>query len=87
MKILLIDVYNYNKGGAETVCFNTGKVLEEQGHEVVYFTLKWKDNNPSPYSKRDRGTGTLMHQHTGIMPQQVRTSAETSVCYVPYCVA
>ena len=36
--------------------------------------------------ERDRGTGTLMHQHTGIMPQQVRTSAETSVCYVPYCV-
>lgn len=51
MKILLIDVYNYNKGGAETVCFNTGKMLEEQGHKVVYFTLKWKDNNPSPYSK------------------------------------
>lgn len=51
MKVLLIDVYNYNKGGAETVCFNTGKMLEEHGHEVVYFTLKWADNNPSPYSK------------------------------------
>ena len=51
MKILLIDVYNYNKGGAETVCFNTGKALEELGHDVVYFTLKWKDNNPSSYSK------------------------------------
>ena len=51
MKILLIDVYNYNKGGAETVCFNTGKLLEEHGHQVVYFTLKWEENNPSPYSK------------------------------------
>lgn len=51
MKVLLIDVYNYNKGGAETVCFNTGKMLEEHGHEVAYFTLKWADNNPSPYSK------------------------------------
>lgn len=51
MKILLIDVYNYNKGGAETVCFNTGKMLEEHGNKVVYFTLKWKENNPSPYSK------------------------------------
>ena len=51
MKILLIDVYNFNKGGAETVCFNTGKLLEEHGHKVVYFTLKWSDNNPSPYSK------------------------------------
>lgn len=39
MRILLIDVYHYNKGGAETVCFNTGAMLEEQGHQVVYFTL------------------------------------------------
>ena len=51
MKVLLIDVYNFNKGGAETVCFNTGKLLEEHGHEVVYFTLKWKDNRPSPFSR------------------------------------
>lgn len=51
MKVLLIDVYNYNKGGAETVCFNTGRLLEEHGHCVVYFTLKWKENNHSPYSK------------------------------------
>ena len=50
MKVLLIDVYNFNKGGAETVCFNTGRLLEEHGHKVVYFTLKWKDNCPSLYS-------------------------------------
>lgn len=51
MKVLLIDVYNYNKGGAETVCFNTGKMLEEHGLSVVYFTLKWPNNKPSPFSK------------------------------------
>lgn len=51
MKILLIDVYNFNKGGAETVCFNTGNLLEEHGHEVVYFTLKWPQNKPSPFNK------------------------------------
>lgn len=51
MKVLLIDVYYYNKGGAETVCFNTGKLLVEHGHQVVYFTLKWEENNPSPYSR------------------------------------
>lgn len=51
MKVLLIDVYNYNKGGAETVCFNTGKMLENHGHKVIYFTLKWAENKPSPYSK------------------------------------
>ena len=43
MKVLLIDVYNYNKGGVEMICFNTGKLLEEHGHQVVYFTLKWEE--------------------------------------------
>lgn len=51
MKILLIDVYNYNKGGAETVCFNTGRMLEQHGHNVAYFTLKWSANKPSSFSK------------------------------------
>lgn len=51
MKVLLIDVYNYNKGGAETVCFNTGTLLQQHGHKVIYFTLKWKENNPSPQEK------------------------------------
>ncbi|WP_304301051.1 glycosyltransferase [Phocaeicola plebeius] len=51
MKILLIDVYHYNKGGAETVCFNTGKMLEDNGHEVIYFTLKWNKNLPSKFEK------------------------------------
>lgn len=51
MKVLLIDVYNYNKGGAETVCFNTGDMLEQNGHEVTYFTLKWKQNRPSKFEK------------------------------------
>lgn len=51
MKVLLIDVYNYNKGGAETVCFNTGALLQQHGHDVIYFTLKWKENNPSPQEK------------------------------------
>ena len=51
MKVLLIDVYNFNKGGAETVCFNTGRLLKEHGHKVIYFTLKWRENKPSPYSK------------------------------------
>lgn len=44
MKILLIDVYHYHKGGAETVCLNTGKILEEHGHNVIYFALQWDKN-------------------------------------------
>lgn len=51
MKVLLVDVYNYNKGGAETVCFNTGEMLEKEGHEIVYFTLKWDNNLPSKFER------------------------------------
>lgn len=51
MKVLLIDVYHYAKGGAETVCFNTGNLLKEKGHSVCYFTLKWENNLPSPFEK------------------------------------
>lgn len=51
MKVLLIGVYNYIKGGSESVFFNTAKMLEEQGHEVVYFTLKWEKNKSSDYSE------------------------------------
>lgn len=66
MKILLIDVYNYNKGGAETVCFNTGKLLEKKGHDICYFTLKWEQNKPSIYSKyfpesKESRKGPLKH--------------------------
>lgn len=51
MKILLIGVYNYIKGGSEAVCFNTGSLLQKHGHKVVYFTLKWEKNNDSPFSQ------------------------------------
>lgn len=68
MKILLIDVYHYNKGGAETVCFNTGKLLEQIGHEVIYFTLKWDKNLPSPFEKyfpesKETRKGLFKHFH------------------------
>lgn len=51
MKVLLIGVYHYIKGGSESVFFNTGRLLEEQGHKVVYFTLKWDKNNHSEFSE------------------------------------
>ena len=44
MKILLLDNYFYRKGGAESVFFNTGDLLEAHGHSVVYFSQKWKEN-------------------------------------------
>lgn len=49
MKILQINKYFYRKGGAETVFFNTIKLLEEQGHTVIPFSLHHKKNESSNY--------------------------------------
>jgi len=46
MKILQINKYHYFKGGAETIFFNTIKLLEENGHEVFRFCLKSNKNLP-----------------------------------------
>ncbi|OAV75532.1 GDP-mannose-dependent alpha-mannosyltransferase [Bacteroidales bacterium Barb7] len=50
MKILQINKYYYQKGGAETVFFNTIKLLQENGHTVIPFSLKSDRNKPSDYS-------------------------------------
>jgi len=49
MKVLLIDVYFYHKGGVESVFFNTAELLKKKGHEVIYFSLKWEENYPYKY--------------------------------------
>ena len=49
MKILLIDNYHYIKGGSETVYFNSARLLEQAGHEVIFFSRN-RDLN-LPYDK------------------------------------
>lgn len=49
MKVLQIDKYFYLKGGAETVFFNTIKLLKDNGHEAIPFSLKSKKNFQTPY--------------------------------------
>ncbi len=51
MNILSIDVYHYQRGGAETVFLNTSQLLEERGHHVARFALKWDENMPTPYER------------------------------------
>lgn len=46
MKILLINNFHYRKGGSETVYFNTGRLLEEHGHKVVWFSFRDEANLP-----------------------------------------
>ncbi|MCP5124565.1 MAG: glycosyltransferase family 4 protein [Gammaproteobacteria bacterium] len=51
MKLLLTHKFFKLTGGAEVFFFETGRLLEEHGHEVVYFSTSTSDNRPSPYEK------------------------------------
>lgn len=52
MKILQINNhYNY-KGGADTVFMNTGQLLEESGHEVIYYSMNEKDSLEHPLKEK-----------------------------------
>jgi len=50
MKVLQVNRFFSNRGGAETVFFKTIGLLERSGHEVVTFSMRDPDNLPSPYS-------------------------------------
>lgn len=51
MKVLLINQSHKRNGGANTVYLNTGRILAEHGHEVVYFAQKASDNEETKWSQ------------------------------------
>ncbi len=51
MKILQINNYHYLKGGSERVYFETSKILEKNGHEILFFSIK-DDESDSHYSDK-----------------------------------
>ena len=51
MKILLINNVHYNRGGADKVYLNTGKLLEEHGHEISYFAINYNENLKTKFSQ------------------------------------
>ena len=51
MKILLIHNRYYFKSGPENYLFNIEKELKKEGHDVVNFSLDYKQNNRTPYAK------------------------------------
>ena len=51
MKVLLINNFHYRKGGSEAVYFNTGRMLEERGHQVVWFSFADDKNMPCAQSE------------------------------------
>lgn len=40
MKILMVNKFHYLKGGSEKYYFDLAKLLEENGHEVAFFSMK-----------------------------------------------
>lgn len=51
MNILQINKYHFIKGGADSVFFNTMRLLADQGHRVVPFCIHHPENKPSGYSR------------------------------------
>ena len=51
MKILLINTFHYRRSGAETAYFDMAKTLEAHGHEVAFFAMQDKKNEPTKWDK------------------------------------
>jgi len=51
MKVLLVNKFFYPKGGAEKSYFETGKLLENKNHKVIYFSMCNPRNVSSYYNK------------------------------------
>lgn len=51
MKVLLVNKFHYLKGGSETYYFGLGKMLQEKGCEVIYFSMKDQRNIPCAQDK------------------------------------
>lgn len=51
MKILFGNKFFYLKGGSEYVFFDTARYLEDNGHKVMFFSMKHPKNFFSGYGK------------------------------------
>jgi hypothetical protein len=51
MKILLANYRYFVSGGPERYMFNVSDALTTRGHEIIPFSIRYKQNHPTPYSK------------------------------------
>jgi len=51
MRILLAHKFFRVVGGAEVFFFETGRLLEEAGHQVAFLSTEHPDNRESPFSQ------------------------------------
>lgn len=49
MKVLQINNFHYYRGGVERCYLDTGRILEEKGHQVAYFATAHPQNLPSKW--------------------------------------
>lgn len=48
LKIAMVNKFFFPKGGQETLMFEESRLLEEQGHEVAFFSMEHPEN-PEDY--------------------------------------
>lgn len=51
MRVLNVNKFHYRRAGAEAAYFNTARLLQENGHEVVPFAMQHPHNEPTPWSR------------------------------------
>ena len=51
MRVLLINKFHYQKGGAERAYFDTAHILAENGHQVAFFSMVHPENLETPWSR------------------------------------
>ncbi len=51
MRVLLINKFHYQKGGAERAYFDTAAILAEKGHEVAFFAMEHPQNLDTPWKR------------------------------------
>ncbi len=51
MRVLLINKFHYQKGGAERAYFDTAHILAEKGHSVAFFSMQHPNNLNTPWSQ------------------------------------
>lgn len=50
MKILLVNKFFYKKGGSESYFFDLADILEKNGHEVIFFSMKDPKNKITKFN-------------------------------------
>lgn len=85
MRILLINNSHSIKGGADRVYFNTGKLLEDNRHDVQYFSTIDLENEPTDFSKyfvkvSDKRKGNFATKISGVKDYIYNRDAYSNLC-------